>query len=150
MIKLDLTKNKKLSFDLDIEGTDVLPESVELVLEGDSRGNFVVTGTAEGSKVTVEIMSESIKAFNTIFPSKKEISSKLNIVLEGKIFPVWSGDFQLVKPVEVKLKEDSVTGLSIEKKQISAKISENLDEDIEDVKTEAIKVVSLKDRFNSL
>lgn len=154
MIKLDLTKNKKLSFDLDIEGTDMLPESVELVLQGDSRGNLVVTGSSEGNKVSVDIMSESIKAFNTIFPTKKEIFGKLNVVLEGKIFPVWEGDFQLIKPVEVKLKEDSVSGLTIDdKKKVSATIAIDLDEDVDEileVKQEPRKKISIKEKFNQI
>lgn len=153
MIKLDLTKNKKLSFDLDIEGTDVLPESVQLVLEGDSRGSFVVEGTAEGNKVSVELMSESIKAFDSIFPAKTEISGKLNVVLEGRFFSIDAGDFKIVKPVEVKLKEDSISGLTTEKPKVSAKMVVDLDEDIDEVvevKNEPKKKVSIKDAFNKI
>ena len=151
MIKLDLTKNKTLSFDLDIEGTDVIPESVELVLEGEQYGDILIRGSAEGNKVTVEIMSESVKAYNTIFPNKKEISSKLNVVLEGKRFTPWSGDFQIVKPVEVKVKEEKVSGLKAE--NVSAKVTANLDEDVDEVvevTQETKEKVSLKDKFNQV
>lgn len=151
MIKLDLNKNRTLNFDLDIEGTDVMPESVELVLEGAQYGDFLIRGTAEGTRITVEIMSESIKAYSKIFPNQKNISSKLNVVVEGKRFTPWSGDFQIIKPVEVKLKEEKVSGLTTEK--VSATMIANIEEDVDEViKVNEIKKnkISLKDAFNEI
>ncbi len=142
MIKIYADKNKNLSFDLDIAGTNVNPEEVQLVLEGENNTSLIIFGKAEGNKVSVDIMSESIQDYIKIYPSKNSISAKLNVIIEGKRFSPWDGDFEIVKPIEVKVVEEKVTGLAME--AVSAKICENIDDEIERSQPMVEEVVKTK------